>query len=163
MLHLTRTTSRQDPRVVDQRQHFQQATPSNARVPQGSVLWHLLGMSISMTSSRLIPGPQAYDETWPSPCDRRDWQGHGFIVPPHQPAQNWTTSSPGVGEAGQLWPPDKKTRPLLYLPRQDIANCLAPDIRLEGRSLPLQRPFSILGVEFDAGDLTFQQSCQESC
>ncbi|KAG0724606.1 hypothetical protein GWK47_040281 [Chionoecetes opilio] len=49
--------------------------------------------------------------------------------------------------------PDK-TQALLIPRRQDITNLPAPDMQLEGRSVPLHRSISILGVEFDTG-LTF--------
>ncbi|KAG0719788.1 hypothetical protein GWK47_049766 [Chionoecetes opilio] len=49
---------------------------------------------------------------------------------------------------------DNTIPPLTRPNGQDIINLPAPDIRVEGRSLPLQRSISILGVEFDAG-LTF--------
>ncbi|KAG0724822.1 RNA-directed DNA polymerase from mobile element jockey [Chionoecetes opilio] len=124
--------------------------PIHASVPQGSVLGPLLWNVYFNDILQLIPEAQAYadDCTLAFPCDRRDWQDTVCRI--NLALDNIVTWS---GRWQVSLAPDK-TQALLISRRQDITNLPAPDIRLEGRSLPLQRSISILGVEFDAG-LTF--------
>ncbi|KAG0710867.1 hypothetical protein GWK47_021905 [Chionoecetes opilio] len=101
-------------------------------------------------TTELIPEAQAYadDCTLAFPCDRRDWQDTVCRI--NLALDNIVTWS----SRWQVSLAPDKTQALLISRRQDITNLPVPDIRLEGRSHPLQRSISILGVEFDAG-LTF--------
>ncbi|KAG0715070.1 RNA-directed DNA polymerase from mobile element jockey [Chionoecetes opilio] len=130
--------------------HTSSQQPIHASVPQGSVLGPLLWNVYFNDILQLIPEAQAYadDCTLAFPCDRRDWQDTVCRI--NLALDNIVTWS--IRWQVSLVP--DKTQALLISRRQDITNLPAPDIRLEGRSLPLQRSISILEVEFDAG-LTF--------